>query len=512
MTAAARFSTPRSPERSHQGAAARKLAAVLGIELMPWQQDAVEVFTEAEADRLAFSDATLLVPRQNGKSTLILVLLLLRALGVPGSRCFYAAQTLKDARAMLLETWAPLLDASALAGSYTVRSANGSEAIRFRNGSTVALITSTSTKAGHGLVVDMAVVDEAFAQPDARMETALLPAMATRTTFGGGPQFVVVSTAGQPLASPYLLQRVEQGRQLATSGVTTGAAYVEYSADDDDDPADPAVWAGCNPALGYTITEDAIAAEFASLDLMDFRRSRLCQWTVAKAEPVVPLALWGELVDRQSRRGPALALAFDSAPDGSSSSIAVASVREDGLLHVELVAREPGTGWLAAEVKRLTDAHGPYAVACDGKGPHANALPELARLGVEVVELGATEAANAHAVFVTACAERTLRHINQPELTAALTGAVRRTLGDSYAWSRRSSSVDISPLVAASVAAWAARTIDPGRRRIVISQSDWLAAKGMTLAEAQAEAEQHQRERLDAIYARARERLKARGT
>jgi hypothetical protein len=46
------------------------------------------------------------------------------------------------------------------------------------------------------------------------------------------------------------------------------------------------------------------------------------------------------------------------------------------------------------------------------------------------------------------------RHLDQPQLTAAVSGARRRQLGDSWAFGRRSSSVDICPLVAASFARW----------------------------------------------------------
>jgi len=461
LIAAPRYATQRTPERANLGDAARKLARLLGITLMPWQEQAVELFTEqTDEGRFAFSDCTLLVARQSGKSSWALIMLLLRALGTPGSHCFYAAQTLKDARAMMLTTWVPLLDASPLAGSYTVRSANGSEAIRFKNGSSVALLTSTSTKSGHGLVCDFFCQDEAFALPDSRTEVAMRPAMATRTNFGGGPQFVTISTAGTPAGSPYLLHRVEQGRQFVEAGVTSGAAYIEFSAPDDADPSDPTVWAASNPALNYTISEEAIRAEFNSLDSMDFRRSRLCQWTTAKTEPVVGLDLWNDLIDRFSHRGPNVVIGFDSAPDGSASSVALASVRDDDLLHVEVLAFRPGTAWLASEVARQVEVHRPYAVVADSRGPHGNAFPELRRLGVDVRELAAADAARAYSVFVTSCQEKQLRHTDQPMLTAALTGAVRRPLGDAYAWSRRSSAVDISPLVAATNAAWAARSVE----------------------------------------------------
>ena len=42
----------------------------------------------------------------------------------------------------------------------------------------------------------------------------------------------------------------------------------------------------------------------------------------------------------------------------------------------------------------------------------------------------------------------------QPVLTAAVAGARRRTVGDSWAFGRRTSSVDICPLVAATFARW----------------------------------------------------------
>jgi hypothetical protein len=39
-------------------------------------------------------------------------------------------------------------------------------------------------------------------------------------------------------------------------------------------------------------------------------------------------------------------------------------------------------------------------------------------------------------------------------MAAAIQGAVKRQVGESWAWSRRSSAVDISPLVAATLALW----------------------------------------------------------
>jgi hypothetical protein len=49
---------------------------------------------------------------------------------------------------------------------------------------------------------------------------------------------------------------------------------------------------------------------------------------------------------------------------------------------------------------------------------------------------------------------RSLRYVPRPALDAAVAGAAKRPLGDSWAWARRGLSVDICPLVAVSLARW----------------------------------------------------------
>jgi hypothetical protein len=50
----------------------------------------------------------------------------------------------------------------------------------------------------------------------------------------------------------------------------------------------------------------------------------------------------------------------------------------------------------------------------------------------------------------------TLAHLGSGELRDAVRGAKPRPLGDAWAWSRKNSSVDIAPLVAATLALGAA--------------------------------------------------------
>ncbi len=457
MTCTPRFATPRTPGRKSLGDIAANVCRQIGRDPMEWQQQWWDLILELDDDdRFVYRDATLLVPRQNGKSLAVEVYLLTRALYHRNQRLKFTSQTLNDARKMMMGTWLPELDTSPLAPYYKARLANGSEAIQFTNGSELSLVAST-LKAGHGTVNDVAVIDEAFAQPDDRMEQALLPSMATRQS----PQFIVVSTAGTLHGSPYLRNRVEQGRQLAQAGVTETSCYVEYSADEDAEPSDPRTWASANPSMGITIPESAIAAEHASMDLAEFRRARLNQWTSAVVEPVIPLAQWNALADLRAVPPDRITFAFDVTPDRAIASIAMAGKRDDGRFHVELTDNEQGTQWVPARIAELVEKYKPDAVLCDPAGPAGSLLPALADLRVDVTQVQAAEHAKACGCWFDHVTEGNLVHRGQRELIASLDGAVKRSLGDAWLWSRKSSSVDISPLVAVTLALWGAQ-LQPG--------------------------------------------------
>jgi hypothetical protein len=122
-----------------------------------------------------------------------------------------------------------------------------------------------------------------------------------------------------------------------------------------------------------------------------------------------------------------------------------------------VIEHRRGTRWVSDRLAELQEAHRPAAIICDGVGPAASLLGQLAELRVEVVTVSATEQAQACGIFFDACEQQALRHLGTGELTAAVRGAARRPLGDAWAWSRKASSVDISPLVAVTLALWGLR-------------------------------------------------------
>ena len=241
---------------------------------MPCQRLVADIAYEIddETGRLAYREVRLTVPRQSGKTTLMLAAMTHRCIAMGDrQRVFYTAQTGKDARLKWEDEHVPVLERSALSPLIQVRRTNGSEAIRWNNGSLWSLLATTES-AGHGAQADLGVLDEAFSYVDDRLEQAMKPAMVTRPQ----PQLWIVSTAGTE-DSLYLNEKIDDGRMRAAAGATSSVAFFEWSAPEEADIASPDTWRACMPALGLTVPIEAIRSDFESMREPEFRRAYLNQ-------------------------------------------------------------------------------------------------------------------------------------------------------------------------------------------------------------------------------------------
>jgi phage terminase large subunit-like protein len=247
-----------------------EVAAALGIDLLPWQQQVLDVGLEHEDGRLCYRDVMVAVPRQSGKTTLVLVLMAWRMLAAP-SHAVYGAQSRLSARQKVLDDWVPTLRRSRLSTAFTVTRATGQEAIRSGNGSICRVISSDET-AGHGETLSLAVVDEAWAVGP-EVEQAVRPAMVTKAN----GQLWTISTAGTA-RSTWWRSKVELGREAVEAGRTDGVAFFEWSALPGAPLDDPATWASCMPALGFTVDPLTVAGDIAAMSPSEARRAYLNAW------------------------------------------------------------------------------------------------------------------------------------------------------------------------------------------------------------------------------------------
>ena len=439
-----RWATPRRPERRSLGNEIAAIAKQLGQPLLPWQQLVADVGSEfdPETNLPAWREIICTVPRQSGKTTLVLAFEVQRAIRwATPQRIAYTAQTGWDARRKLIDDQAPLLMGSPLKVAVDrVLRGTGNESITFKGGSRIDVLAS-SESAGHGRTVDFAVIDEAFSDVDDRREQALLPAMATKAA----AQLLVVSTMGTE-SSTYLNRKIEAGRASVANGNNSGIAYFEWSADESADIDDPATWWSCMPALGFTITEQTVRHARQTMSEGDFRRAMLNQKTISD-ERVIPVAIWGAVCSDAVSPDGDLKFGLDVNPERSAAAI----VAGDGSGNAELVAFQPGVGWVVdrcVELARKWNA----TVGVDVYGPAGSFVDELESRGVRVQKYSGREMAYACGSFYDAVADCKVSIRQHQAFDTAVAGARRRPNGDSWTWARRDANSDVCPLVALTIA------------------------------------------------------------
>ena len=220
------------------------------------------------------------------------------------------------------------------------------------------------------------------------------------------------------------------------------------------DPLDRDGWYACMPGLGRWVTEEAMAALYDDLGPVDFAREGECVWDPEPGGADAALPGWAACRDDTSTPGTALAFAVDVAPDRAFTSFAVAS-DTDGKAHVEVVDHRPGTEWLVSRAKELQARWG--GDLWIAKGSPAWALEEdLNRADIRLRAVTIPEHAQACGVLYDRVEQGHVRHLGQPPLDTAVACAHHRALGDAWLWSRRTSTGDISPLVAVTLALWGA--------------------------------------------------------
>ena len=329
-----------------------------------------------------------------------------------------------------------------------VNASHGSEGIELKDGSRIRFM-ARSKGSSRGFSADLIIADEAYDLSDEEM-AAILPTLAARPN----PQMWYASSAGMP--DSYVLERVRQRGMNKDPRL----AYFEWSAPDDADPRDPHAIAQANPGLGIRMSFQHVMDELESLDEETYARERLGIWAKIGAEGFIPGAKWSKCLDRKiadmvvngevvEQKLERVALGVDIPPDRSYGSICVAGTREDGSLFVELLERHEGTEWIPGTLRELM-GQSRLPVWADGFSAVSALQMEFKRERVRVMFLRSDVYKKACGVFYDKVVQGQVAHKGDADLDAAVAGAVPSSKDKLWAWT--SKSVDVSPLVAATLA------------------------------------------------------------
>lgn len=446
---------------SSAGQEAVDLAKMAGLHLDPWQAFVLEHSLAEKADgRWAAFEVGVNVPRQNGKGAILEarelagLFLLGERLIVHSAHEFSTSSEHQRRVEMLIED-VPEFRRRVKAFKHS----HGEESIELTGGQRLRFRTRTRS-GGRGLSADCIVLDEAMILAETAIG-ALMPTLSARPN----PQIWYTGSAvDQDVFEHGIVWSKVRERGLA--GEDDSLAYFEWSFDPrtEGDPtpvspdqvtadmaADEEAWQRANPSLGIRISSTHVEHERRSMDPRTFAVERLGVGDWPSTDPggasVIDIVDWRSLADPHSAALDPVVFAFDVLPDRRSSAIAAGGIREDGLVHVEVVEHRRGTGWLVERMQQLVAAHAPLDILCDAAGPAA-ALAE----DVGATTVSGPDYTKACGTFFDLVAEGKLRHLGSNEADLAIRGAAKRPLVDAWAWSRKNSRADICPLVAMTLA------------------------------------------------------------
>jgi hypothetical protein len=427
---------------------------VLGVELWAWQARAARVGLSRAAGRWRYPIVVVVVPRQSGKTLLMFVVCVDRALSTEGARVWYTAQSRMDAvlrwrDLVRMLRRSPLVEANAHRGwasgawDYRVRGAAGAEEIEFRNGSTISVFAPAEDSL-HGSVTDLVVLDEARFFAARHGDALIAAALPTQATRDG--QIWIPSTAGGP-ESLFLARQVEIARaQLGDPHARV--ALVEYGIAPTvpDDGLLDAVWRA-HPAAGQHggPVYDALAVAAEHMPAWQFAHEYGNRWRTEADVRVLPSSAWSSTLYLDPLPPGPVTFAADVPPDRSESTICACS---GGV--VEVVDLVPASQ-VATRLLELAGSWAPTAIAIDAAGPAGTAAAELRPVFDRLVVTSTRDLQVACAAFYDAVLDGTCAHRPNVALDAAAANASKRPIGQAWVWSRVDGG---SALIAASLARW----------------------------------------------------------
>lgn len=350
-----------------------------------------------------------------------------------------------------------------------IRTAAGSEAIEMMDGSRLKFKARTSS-AGRGLTGSKIILDEAFAL-EASMMGALLPTLISVPD----PQVLYASSAGTARSA---ILRAVRDRGRVGGPRLTWAEWCSERCACADRPCDHApghpgcalddlsLWREACPTTARRDPENmaAIALLRQSLPPEEFMRECLGWWDEPLSDSAIAADIWKDMHDSFSQICSEPVFGLDISMGHEWATIVAAGTNADGAMHVEITSRgdafdhRPGTDWVIDRLVEIRQAQDDYMRLVIVAGSAAEALvPKLVNLGFTIERVNAQHMPAACGHFYDLAIHKGMAHLKQAELDLSVTTARRKWVADrAFVWTRADTTVDLTPLYAATVAVWVA--------------------------------------------------------
>jgi phage terminase large subunit-like protein len=302
------------------------LAKLIEMPLLKWQEfvltDMLRVDKKSQFIR---KTNLLLVARQNGKTHLARMLILAHLLKWDSKNILIMSSN----RSMALDTFrqvAQVLETNdALKGFVKqIRYANGTESIEMLDGTRLDVVAATRD-GSRGRTADFLYIDE-LREITEEGYRAAIPTTRARPN----AQTLLTSNAGDAFSIV-----LNDMRERALENPPKSFGFYEYSAPQYAKVTDRKAWAQANPAMGYTISEEALEESVATSPIENTRTELLCQWIASLQSPFPPNSI-EDCSDAtlQMSAGAYTVFAFDKSPSSRDAALVAGQILPDGKIGI----------------------------------------------------------------------------------------------------------------------------------------------------------------------------------
>ena len=422
----------------------KEIAALLNVTLLPYQEHVLkDMLTVDKNDMWVRKTNLLLIARQSGKTFLARMLILTHLL-----KWNTDVLIMSSNRSMALETFRQVANAlennDHLKGMVKqIRHANGTESIEMLSGARLDVVAATRDGARGRSINGLLYIDEVREVSEEGYRAAM-----PVTRAHANAHTLLTSNAGD--AFSLVLNGL---RERALENPPKSFGFYEYSAPQYCKVTDRHGWAQANPALGYTITEEALEEAVATSPIENTRTELLCQWIDSLSSPWTHGSLeeCGDS-DMSLSAGAYTVFAFDVSPSRRNASLVIGQILPDGRVGVGLAqtwSSEVSVDELkiAADIKGWADQYRPRSICFD---PYAtqSIADRLANAGQVMTNISGAQ-------FYTACTDlkdaldnRRMVHSQQEGWIQQMNNCAAKTNDSSWRIIKRKSAGDISGAIA----------------------------------------------------------------
>ena len=419
-----------------------QLADSIGIPLLPWQEFVInDMCTIDENNMFIRKTNLLLVARQQGKTHLARMMML-------GHMFLFDSPNvliMSSNRSMALDTFRQV--AYAIENNdgmrkqvKQIRYANGTESIELKNGHRLDVVAATRD-GSRGRSASLLFVDEVreISEEGFRAATPTTRAKANAQT-------LLCSNSGDSFSTV-----LNSLRERALSFPPKSFGFYEYSAPQFAKITDRDAWAMANPALGYTVTEEALEEAVATQSIETTKTELLCQWLSSSQSPWPHMAVEdaGDK-DLKMSPGPLTIFAFDVAPSRRDGSLTMGQVLEDGRIGVAVLETFHSDVsidelFVANAIAKWAKIFYPRQIAYD-KYTTASIAKRLEANGLQLTDISGQKGYQASGDLYESLANKRLVHSGQDELVTHMSNCAAKESPDSWRIVRRKSAgpVDIA--------------------------------------------------------------------